>query len=145
MKLNPSHAIFDRNMFVQLEALLDPIVPPSDLPVIDMSIGEPQQPPATLLTKSVSRYNEEWQFYPKATGSPQFTKAVETYIAQRWPKAAGLAKAVKLSQFLARVNHFICWDILSPAVRKMRSLSLQTRFIMRGGQARWPAAVKSFI
>ena len=91
MKLNPAHAIFDGNMFVQLETLLDPITPPVDLPVLDMSIGEPQQPPTKILTDSVSRYNEQWQFYPKATGSPHFTRAVETYIARRWPEAAGLA------------------------------------------------------
>ena len=62
MKLNPAHAIFDDNMFVQLGALLDPITPPADMPVLDMSIGEPQQPPAKLLTDSVLRYNEQWQF-----------------------------------------------------------------------------------
>ena len=43
MKLNPAHAIFDANMFVQLRVLLDPITPPADLPVPDMSIGDPQQ------------------------------------------------------------------------------------------------------
>ena len=91
MKFNPAHAIFDGNMFVQLGALLDPITPPADLPVLDMSIGEPQQPPAELLTDSVLHYNKQWQFYPKATGSPHFTRAVETYIERRWPNAAGLA------------------------------------------------------
>ena len=91
MKFNPAHAIFDGNMFVQLGALLEPITPPANLPILDMSIGEPQQPPAKLLTDSVSRYNEQWQFYPKATGSSHFTNAVETYIARRWPDAAGLA------------------------------------------------------
>ena len=90
MKLNPAHAIFDGNMFVQLAALLDPVAPPSDLSILDMSIGEPQQPSAKILTDSVIRYNEQWQFYPKATGSPNFTGAVETYIARRWPEAAGL-------------------------------------------------------
>ena len=91
MKFNPAHAIFDGNMFVQLSALLDPITPPTDLPILDMSIGEPQKPPAKLLTDSITRYNEQWQFYPKATGSPHFTAAVETYIKRRWPEAAGLA------------------------------------------------------
>ncbi len=91
MKLNPAHAIFDGNMFVQLGAVLDPITPPSDLRVLDMSIGEPQQPPAKILTDGVLRYNEKWQFYPKATGNTHFTGAIETYIARRWPEAAGLA------------------------------------------------------
>ncbi len=91
MKLNPAHAIFDENMFVQLGALLDPIKSPFDLPVLDMSIGEPQQPTAKLLIDGVLRYNEQWQFYPKATGNLHFTRAVETYIARRWPEAASLA------------------------------------------------------
>ena len=91
MKLNPAHAIFDGNMFVQLGALLDLVTPPADLPILDMSIGEPQAPPTKLLTDSVSRYNEQWQFYPKATGIPRFTGAVETYIARRWPDAGPVA------------------------------------------------------
>ena len=96
MKFNPAHAIFDGNMFVQLQALLDPIIPPDGLPVLDMSIGEPQQPATKLLTDSVSRYNAEWQFYPKATGSPRFIEAVETYIAKRWPDAASLVDASQI-------------------------------------------------
>ncbi|MDC3235281.1 aminotransferase class I/II-fold pyridoxal phosphate-dependent enzyme, partial [Candidatus Puniceispirillum sp.] len=91
MKLNPAHAIFDGNMFSQLRALLDPITPPADLRILDMSIGEPQQPPAKLLTDSVLRYNDKWQFYPKAMGSPHFIGAVESYMARRWPETAGLA------------------------------------------------------
>ncbi len=96
MKFNPAHAIFDENMFVQLRGLLDPITPPNGLPVLDMSIGEPQQPPTKLLTDSVLRHNEQWQFYPKPTGSPRFTEAVENYIAQRWPEAACLADSSQI-------------------------------------------------
>ena len=91
MKLNPAHTIFDRNMFVQLRDLLGSITAPDGLAVLDMSIGEPQQPPTKLLTDSVARYNDQWQFYPKPTGTPRFTEAVENYIAQRWPEATGLA------------------------------------------------------
>ena len=96
MKLNPAHAIFDGNMFVQLRGLLDPITPPAGLRILDMSIGEPQQPPAKLLIESVARHNDEWQFYPKATGSQRYTAAVQGYIARRWPEAAGLADASQI-------------------------------------------------
>ena len=41
MKLNPAHAIFDGNMFVQLRGLLESVTPPANLHVLDMSIGEP--------------------------------------------------------------------------------------------------------
>ena len=78
-------------MFVQLRDLLDPITAPDGLPILDMSIGEPQQPPTKLLIDSVARHNEQWQFYPKPTGSLRFTEGVENYIAQRWPEATGLA------------------------------------------------------
>ena len=55
MKLNPAHAIFDGNMFVQLRAMLDTVIPPPDLPLLDMSIGEPQQPPTRYLLESVAQ------------------------------------------------------------------------------------------
>ena len=91
MRLNPAHAIFDNNMFSQLRAILELITPPSDLPVIDMSIGEPQMPPCQLLLDSVARHNIAWQFYPKATGNQRFIGAVQGYIDRRWPAASQLA------------------------------------------------------
>ena len=96
MKLNPTHAIFDGNMFVQLRAMLDTVTPPPNLPLLDMSIGEPQQPSSLYLLDSVARHNDKWQFYPKAVGNIRFTRAIEGYIARRWPEAAGLAKACLL-------------------------------------------------
>ena len=90
MKLNPAHAIFDGNMFVQLRAILDPIPAHPSLPLLDMSIGEPQMPPCQLLLDSVARHNAGWQFYPKATGNARFTAAVQHYIDRRWPDASQL-------------------------------------------------------
>jgi len=91
MKLNPAHAIFDGNMFVQLRSVLGEITPPPALPVLDMSIGEPQMPPCPLLLDSVATHNGGWQFYPKATGNARFTAAVQHYIDRRWPRASQLA------------------------------------------------------
>jgi N-succinyldiaminopimelate aminotransferase len=91
MKLNPAHAIFDGNMFVQLRAILDPIPAHPSLPLLDMSIGEPQMPPCQLLLDSVAKHNAGWQFYPKATGNARFIAAVQHYIDRRWPDASKLA------------------------------------------------------
>ena len=91
MKLNPAHAIFDGNMFVQLRSILEPIAPHPNLPMLDMSIGEPQMPPCQLLLDSVTKHNSAWQFYPKATGNARFIKAVQNYIDRRWPAASRLA------------------------------------------------------
>ena len=91
MKLNPAHAIFDGNMFVQLRSILEPIAPHPSLPMLDMSIGEPQMPPCQLLLDSVAKHNSAWQFYPKATGNVRFIGAVQNYIDRRWPVASQLA------------------------------------------------------
>ena len=91
MKLNPAHAIFDDNMFVRLRAILDPIAPHPSLPILDMSIGEPQMPPCQLLLESVAKHNSAWQFYPKASGNSRFIGAVQNYIDRRWPAASQLA------------------------------------------------------
>ena len=91
MKLNPAHAIFDGNMFVQLRSILEPIAPHPILPMLDMSIGEPQMPPCQLLLDSVAKHNSAWQFYPKATGNARFIGAVQNYIDRRWPVASQLA------------------------------------------------------
>ena len=91
MKLNPAHAIFDGNMFVQLRSVLEQTVPHPSLPMLDMSIGEPQMPPCQLLLDSVAKHNSAWQFYPKATGNARFIGAVQNYIDRRWPVASQLA------------------------------------------------------
>ena len=91
MKLNPAHAIFDGNMFVQLRSILEPIAPHPSLPMLDMSIGEPQMPPCQLLLDSIAKHNSAWQFYPKATGNARFIGAVQNYIDRRWPVASQLA------------------------------------------------------
>ena len=91
MKLNPAHAIFDGNMFVQLRSILEPTAPHQSLPMLDMSIGEPQMPPCQLFLDSVAKHNSAWQFYPKATGNTRFIGAVQNYIDRRWPVASQLA------------------------------------------------------
>ena len=91
MKLNPAFAIFDVNMFVQFSAIREVIAPHPSLPMLDMSIGEPQMPPCQLLLDSVAKHNSAWQFYPKATGNARFVGAVQNYIDRRWPLASQLA------------------------------------------------------
>ena len=95
MKLNPEYRLFEGNMFVQMRALLADAEPPAGRGLLDMSIGEPQLAAGDLLMRSMTTHNESWQFYPKATGHPRFTAAVETYIARRWPAAAGLVDLEK--------------------------------------------------
>ena len=91
VKLNPENELFNDNMFVKLRGILEGVTPPADLPLLDMSIGEPQMPGSTLLVDSMVRHNRDWHAYPKAPGHECFTDAVCRYIARRWPLAAPLA------------------------------------------------------
>ena len=95
MKLNPDYRLFDGNMFVQMRALLADVAPSAGRDLLDMSIGEPQIAAGDLLTRSMATHNNDWQFYPKATGHPRFTAAVDSYIGRRWPSAAGLVDLEK--------------------------------------------------
>ena len=90
MRLNPEYELFDGNMFVQMRSLLADIDLPAGTEMLDMSIGEPQIAGGELLTDSITRHNDAWQYYPKAAGHPIFTAAIGRYIARRWPSAAGL-------------------------------------------------------
>ena len=90
MKFNPDYSVFDGNMFVQLRALLADVGLPQDKDMLDLSIGEPQLPVSSILTDGVGKYNDGWQFYPKANGTPRFRATIGDYIARRWPAAAGL-------------------------------------------------------
>jgi N-succinyldiaminopimelate aminotransferase len=91
MKLNPEYSMFDENMFMQLRHALDGVTPPTDLELLDLSIGEPQIQAGTVLTDSLRAHNGNWQYYPKVTGTPAFIAAVCGYIRRRWPAAASLA------------------------------------------------------
>ena len=95
MRLNPDYRLFDGNMFVQMRGLLADIEPPAGRELLDMSIGEPQIAAGDLLTRSMTSHNDSWQFYPKAAGHPRFTQAVESYVARRWPSAAGIVDLEK--------------------------------------------------
>jgi N-succinyldiaminopimelate aminotransferase len=90
MKLNPEYKLFDGNMFVKMRELLVDSVPSSDVEILDMSIGEPQIAGGEILQRSMASHNDGWQYYPKAAGNARFSTAVDSYIARRWPSAAGL-------------------------------------------------------
>ena len=82
--LNPDFAIFDDNMFLQLRAAIDDITPPSDKPVINLTIGEPQLPAPALLIDTIAAHSDKWHSYPKADGDASFRDDVCYYISYRY-------------------------------------------------------------
>ena len=90
MKFSVQSAREGGNMFMRLHALLDDVAIPGGMEMLDLSIGEPQIEAGDIVKTSVAKHNGRWQYYPRATSNPRFTRAVEGYIARRWPSAAGL-------------------------------------------------------
>ena len=85
--LNPAFAIFDDNMFAQLRAAIDDITPPKDLPVLNLTIGEPQLSAPKILTDTIAAHEDKWHSYPKADGDEAFRDDVHHYMGYRFGSA----------------------------------------------------------
>jgi aspartate/methionine/tyrosine aminotransferase len=69
--------------FRRLAGLLADLPPPSDRPVLDLGIGEPQHPVPALLTETLARHAESWNRYPPPTGTPSFRRTVLRWLSRR--------------------------------------------------------------
>ena len=126
MKLNPAHAIFDGNMFVQLRSILEPIAPHPSLPMLDMSIGEPQMPPCQLLLDSVAKHNSAWQFYPKQPAMRGLLARFKIILTGAGQLPANWLMTRRLSRCRAPVNRCIFWGILLLAQTKCGGVGHQS-------------------
>ena len=86
--LNERIARFD-SPFRRLDELLAGIVPNPQLPLINMSVGEPQDAPPSLLTETVAANGHLWNRYPSAVGTPEFRRAAAGYLERRYSATRG--------------------------------------------------------
>lgn len=86
--INPDFALFDENMFHRLRGLLDGLQAPSDLPVINMTIGEPKQAAPELVSDTIAAHADHWNGYPKPAGDADMQGDVLSYITERFGAAA---------------------------------------------------------
>ena len=86
--LNERIARFD-SPFRRLDELLAGIAPNPRLPPINMSVGEPQDAPPSLLTQTVAANGHLWNRYPPAVGTPEFRGAAAGYLERRYPATRG--------------------------------------------------------
>ncbi len=87
--LNPDFSIFNDNMFVQVRQLLDPLVPPDGLAVLDLTVGEPKFPPPDWLSSELAAASTNWQAYPKAFADQAFLDDLGHYFDARFGSIAG--------------------------------------------------------
>ena len=86
--LNERIARFD-SPFRRLDELLAGVTPNSQLPPINMSVGEPQDAPPPLLADTVAAHAPLWNRYPSAVGTPEFRRAAQGYLERRYPATRG--------------------------------------------------------
>ena len=86
--LNERLARFD-SPFRRLDEWLAGIAPNPQLPPINMSVGEPQDAPPSLLAEAVAANAHLWNRYPPAVGTPEFRRAAAGYLERRYPATRG--------------------------------------------------------
>ncbi len=75
--------------FRRLDEWLAGIAPNPQLPPINMSVGEPQDAPPSLLAEAVAANAHLWNRYPPAVGTPEFRRAAAGYLERRYPVTRG--------------------------------------------------------
>jgi N-succinyldiaminopimelate aminotransferase len=70
--------------FERLRALIAGSTPPSDLPAISMSIGEPRHPPPAFIIDALKSSLHTLGTYPVALGLPQLREAAAGWLERRY-------------------------------------------------------------
>ncbi len=91
--LSSRFAVVDNYPFRRLAALLEGIAPASNVPPVDMSIGEPRHAPPAFLHEIVSRNGDEWNRYPALVGTPEFLRACAVWLTRRYKLPSGMIDA----------------------------------------------------
>ncbi|HKV15487.1 MAG TPA: aminotransferase class I/II-fold pyridoxal phosphate-dependent enzyme, partial [Reyranella sp.] len=76
--------------FARLNALLGPIAPPAHLPLINMSVGEPQGAMPAFARQIVAEEIDGWNKYPPNQGLPELNLAICEWLTRRYQLPKGL-------------------------------------------------------
>lgn len=91
--LNPRLADLPGYPFARLRDLLGPLAPAANIPPLVMSIGEPQHAPPGFIAEILAKNADGWGKYPLLRGTPDFRRAVETWLARRFALPQGFIAA----------------------------------------------------
>jgi aspartate/methionine/tyrosine aminotransferase len=72
------------NPFAKLHRLLADIPPNPDLPILNLSIGEPQHAPPRILAETIAAHADLWNRYPPVEGTPEFRATVARWLTRRY-------------------------------------------------------------
>lgn len=82
--MNPTLAALHPYPFERLRALLAGAQPPSHLPHVSLSIGEPKHAPPSLVHQAMASDLHTLGLYPSTHGQPEFRRAVAHWLTQRF-------------------------------------------------------------
>ena len=82
--MNPDLLKLNPYPFQKLKRLLDPVECYSDLPAIDLSIGEPKQPPPSHVPAELAQYANEIRGYPTTPGSNELRNSLKKWLEKRY-------------------------------------------------------------
>ena len=81
--MNPALTQLRPYPFERLRALLAGAQPPSDLPHISMSIGEPRHEPPAFVLEALTRNLAGFGSYPTTAGVPPLPAAAPAWLTRR--------------------------------------------------------------
>src|SRR6185369_8806913 len=82
-RMNPRLGLLKPYPFERIRSNLAGLVPPTGLPLINLSIGEPQHPTPALLKDAVTKNLGGLARYPQSKGLPELREAMAAWIAKR--------------------------------------------------------------
>lgn len=82
--MNPKLATLQPYPFERLRQLLADVQPPTNLPPINLSIGEPKHPPAAVVLEAMQSSLQGLGAYPPTKGEPELRQTIATWIARRY-------------------------------------------------------------
>jgi len=81
--MNPRLALLKPYPFERIRTNLAGLVPPKGVPLVNLSIGEPQHPTPALLKDAVTKNLGGLARYPQSKGLPELREAMAAWIAKR--------------------------------------------------------------
>lgn len=91
--MNPDLSLLHPYPFEKLAALKAGTTPPTDLPHIALSIGEPKHPAPAFVAEALAERMEGLSLYPTTKGLPVLREAIAQWLEQRFSLRAGSVDA----------------------------------------------------
>lgn len=88
--LNPHLDEVPRSCWRFLEALLDPVSPPTDIQPVRLHVGDPEHPIPAFMLEQIVEHQSGFGAYAPITGTPDLRKAIQGWLDRRYSLPEGM-------------------------------------------------------